>query len=226
MSYSAAAIPQHHVPWTHISRYGYPDTAPPASIVPSYTINLSSKVAEDLRAEETYLENRRKLQEDLRKAETNEAAAVEKRVSDEQAFEKSIVEALETARLATIAQAIAARATEELRFLEAEAKAANAAAAETKALQDRAAETDSMATEVRSNEIEAAKEKSKLAREAEAILTKSVAEHEAAANILSNCQQVVCDTPLPGAYSSGPYERHYGYGYGNFGYGYGSGYMY
>ena len=44
--------------------------APPAPMAPvAPKAFLSGKVAEDLRAEETYLENRRKLQEDLRKAE-------------------------------------------------------------------------------------------------------------------------------------------------------------
>ena len=54
---------------------------------------------------------------------------------------------------AATAEAIAARATEELRLREAEAKAANAAAAEAKALCERAAEADRRATEARNNEV-------------------------------------------------------------------------
>merc|ERR1711865_587733 len=212
MSAYDAALSKYQVPYAHHG-YGYPPpVAPPAPIVPAAPkAFLSGKVAEDLRAEETYLENRRKLQEDLRKAETNEGAAVDNRVNDERVFEVRSAEAHEQSRRAANAEAIAARATEELRIREAEAKAANAAAAETKALADRATEANRMATEARNTEVSAAEEKSRLAREAESILSKSVADHESAASVLSNCQNVSANTPLPGAYCSGPYQRQYGY---------------
>jgi len=212
MSASNLNVSRYTVPYSHHG-YGYPGPAgPPAPMAPvPQKAFLSGKVAEDLRAEETYLENRRKLQEDLRKAETNESAAVDKRVNDERVFEVRSAEAHEQSRRAQNAEAIAARATEELRIREAEAKAANAAAAETKALADRATEANRMATEARNTEVSAAEEKSRLAREAESILSKSVADHESAAAVLSNCQNVSANTPLPGAYCSGPYQRQYGY---------------
>merc|ERR1712127_223048 len=176
-----AAVSKYQVPYAHHG-YGYP--APAAPLAPMAPVApkafLSGKVAEDLRAEETYLENRRKLQEDLRKAETNEGAAVDKRVNDERVFEVRSAEAHEQSRRAANAEAIAARATEELRIREAEAKA--------------------MATEARNTEVSAAEEKSRLAREAESILSKSVADHESAASVLSSCQSVSANTPLPGAY--------------------------
>jgi hypothetical protein len=169
-------------------------------------------VAEDLRAEETYLESRRKLTEDLRKAETNEAAAVDKRYNDERICEIRTAEAHEQSRRAATAEAIAARATEELRLREAEAKAANAAAAEAKALCERAAEADRRATEARNNEVQAANDKARAARESEAVLSKSVADNEAAAAALANCEGAAANTPLPGSYCSGPYQRQYAYG--------------
>merc|ERR1711865_316134 len=60
---------------------------------PGHHVYHSGRVAEDLRAEETYLESRRKLTEDLRKAETNEAAAVDKRYNDERICEIRTAEA-------------------------------------------------------------------------------------------------------------------------------------
>merc|ERR1711957_471276 len=79
---------------------------------PGHHVYHSGRVAEDLRAEETYLESRRKLTEDLRKAETNEAAAVDKRYNDERICEIRTAEAHEQSRRAATAEAIAARATE------------------------------------------------------------------------------------------------------------------
>merc|ERR1711865_616304 len=135
---------------------------------PGHHVYHSGRVAEDLRAEETYLESRRKL-----------------------------TEAHEQSRRAATAEAIAARATEELRLREAEAKAANA--------------------------------KAQAARESESVLAKSVADNEAAAAQLANCEGAAANTPLPGSYCSGPYQRQYAYGgpgaapaaqYGYRGYGY------
>merc|ERR1711957_524132 len=126
--------------------------------------------------------------EDLRKAETNEAAAVDKRYNDERICEIRTAEAHEQSRRAATAEAIAARATEELRLREAEAKAANAAAAEAKALCERAAEADRRATEARNNEVQAANTKAQAARESESVLAKSVADNEAAAAQLANCE--------------------------------------
>jgi hypothetical protein len=96
MSASHAALSKYQVPYAYHG-YGYPaQAAPPAPMAPvAPKAFLSGKVAEDLRAEETYLENRRKLQEDLRKAETNEGAAVDKRVNDERVFEVRSAEAHE-----------------------------------------------------------------------------------------------------------------------------------
>merc|ERR1712166_1234447 len=189
---------------------------------PDHHVYHSGRVAEDLRAEETYLEYRRKLTEDLRKAETNEAAAVDKRYNDERICEIRTAEAHEQSRRAATAEAIAARATEELRLREAEAKAPNAAAAEAKALCERAAEADRRATEARNTKAQAA-------RESESVLAKSVADNEAAAAQLANCEGAAANTPLPGSYCSGPYQRQYAYGgpgaapaaqYGYRGYGY------
>merc|ERR1719345_274727 len=156
-------------------------------------------------AEETYLESRRKLTEDLRKCESNEAAAVDKRFNDERVAEIRTAEAHEQSRRAATAEAIAARATEELRLREAEAKAANAAAAEAKALCERAAEAGN-------NEVQAANTKAQAARESESVLAKSVADNEAAAAQLANCEGAAANTPLPGSYCSGPYQRQYAYG--------------
>merc|ERR1712146_311792 len=103
-------------------------------------------------------------------------------------------------------------ATEELRLREAEAKAANAAAAEAKALCERAAEADRRAQEARNNEVAAATEKSRAARESESVLAKSVADNEAATAALANVESAAANTPLPGAYCSGPYNRSYAYG--------------
>merc|ERR1711865_853530 len=167
---------------------------------PGHHVYHSGRVAEDLRAEETYLESRRKL-----------------------------TEAHEQSRRAATAEAIAARATEELRLREAEARAANAAAAEAKALCERAAEADRRATEARNNEVQAANTKAQAARESESVLAKSVADNEAAAAQLANCEGAAANTPLPGSYCSGPYQRQYAYGgpgaapaaqYGYRGYGY------
>merc|ERR1712195_454582 len=102
-----AAVSKYQVPYAHHG-YGYP--APAAPLAPMAPVApkafLSGKVAEDLRAEETYLETRRKLQEDLRKAETNEGAAVDKRVNDERVFEVRSAEAHEQSRRAANAEAI------------------------------------------------------------------------------------------------------------------------
>lgn len=194
---------------TPYSGYGYGYSAPYAAPPPH--VYHSGRVAEDLRAEEQYLENRRKLTEDLRKAESQEAAAVDKRYNDERVAEIRLAEAHEQSRRAATAEAIAARATEELRLREAEAKAANAAAAEAKALCERAAEADRRATEARNAEVQAANEKARAAREAESVLAKSVADNEQAAHSLANVENAAANTPLPGSYCSGPYQRSYAY---------------
>eukprot|EP00658_Telonema_sp_P-2_P020567 TRINITY_DN1813_c0_g1_i1.p2 TRINITY_DN1813_c0_g1~~TRINITY_DN1813_c0_g1_i1.p2 ORF type:complete len:236 (+),score=74.83 TRINITY_DN1813_c0_g1_i1:246-953(+) len=196
---------------TPYAGYGYAPYAAPPLAPPAPHVYHSNRVAEDLRAEETYVETRRKLTEDLRKAEANEAAAVEKRFNDERVAEVRLAEAHEQARRAATAEAIAARATEELRLREAEAKASNAAAAEAKALCERAAEADRRATEARNAEVQAANEKARAAREAESVLAKSVADNEAAAHALANVENVAANTPLPGSYCSGPYQRSYAY---------------
>eukprot|EP00656_Telonema_subtile_P052344 TRINITY_DN727_c0_g1_i3.p1 TRINITY_DN727_c0_g1~~TRINITY_DN727_c0_g1_i3.p1 ORF type:complete len:262 (+),score=85.88 TRINITY_DN727_c0_g1_i3:129-914(+) len=197
--------------------YGYGYAAPYAAApyvapaAPPAHVYHSNRVAEDLRAEEQYLEARRKLTEDLRKSEANEASAVDKRFNDERIAEVRLAEAHEQSRRAATAEAIAARATEELRLREAEAKAANAAAAEAKALCERAAEADRRATEARNAEVQAANEKARAAREAESVLAKSVADNESAAHALANVENVAVNTPLPGSYCSGPYQRTYAY---------------
>lgn len=229
---------RYSTPYAHGYGYGY-GAAPmvPAYVAPAAPpahVYHSNRVAEDLRAEEQYLEARRKLTEDLRKCESNEAAAVDKRFNDERVAEVRLAEAHEQSRRAATAEAIAARATEELRLREAEAKAANAAAAEAKALCERAAEADRRATEARNAEVQAANEKCRAAREAESILAKSVADNEAASHALANVENVAVNTPLPGSYCSGPYQRTYAYsgpaaahtaGYAPSGYA-GSGYRY
>ena len=55
---------------------------------------------EDVRAEEAFLDHRRKLYGDLRSAESNEVAAAEKRLVDERAAEQALVEEREQARFA------------------------------------------------------------------------------------------------------------------------------
>ena len=55
-------------------------------------------LADDLRAEEAFLDQRRALYSDLRSAEANEVASAEKRLSDERNCEQKLVDEREHAR--------------------------------------------------------------------------------------------------------------------------------
>merc|ERR1719502_39731 len=130
-------------------------------------------IAEDVRAEEAFLEHRRNLYGDLRSAESNEVAAAEKRLVDERATEQALVEEREQARRAATAEAIEARAAEERRLREAEFKAAEARLADAKAALDRAVAAEERAKAAASAEVAAAGETAVKARAAEEGLAKA-----------------------------------------------------
>merc|ERR1711939_1150980 len=127
-------------------------------------------LANDLRAEEAFLDHRRALYGDLRAAEANEVSAAEHRPSDERNTESKLVEEREQARRAATAEAIEARASEERRLREAEYKAAEARLADAKAALERAKAAEERAAKARAAEVEAATVKSSQARESEALL--------------------------------------------------------
>merc|ERR1711865_1302491 len=110
-------------------------------------------IADDVRAEEAFLEHRRALYGDLRAAESSEVAAAETRLVDERCAEQCLVEEREQARRAATAEAIEARASEERRLREAEFNAA-----------------EERAAKARASEVEAATCKSSQARESESHL--------------------------------------------------------
>merc|ERR1711998_472368 len=116
-------------------------------------------------AEEDFLGARRQLYGDLRTAE-----------------------AAEQSRRAATAEQIHARAMEEYRLRDAEAKAAAAAAADAKSLFERAAEAARRAEEARNAEVAAAEKKATEAREAEATLSQSAAAEQNTASTLSRLE--------------------------------------
>merc|ERR1712159_106611 len=137
-------------------------------------------LADDLRAEEAFLDHRRALYGDLRSAEANEVAAAEKRLVDERATEQALVDEREQARRAATSEAIEARAAEERRLREAEFKAAEARLAEAKAALDRAKAAEERATQARSSEVSAAETKAKEARASEESLAVARADEDKA----------------------------------------------
>merc|ERR1712178_464724 len=128
--------------------YGYPYAR--AAVPPGFHGSL--RLSDELKQEEDFLGARRQLYGDLRTAE-----------------------AAEQSRRAATAEQIHARAMEEYRLRDAEAKAAAAAAADAKALFERAAEAARRAEEARNAEVAAAEKKATEAREAEATLSQSAA---------------------------------------------------
>merc|ERR1719453_104788 len=130
-------------------------------------------LADDLRAEEAFLDQRRALYSDLRSAEANEVASAEKRLSDERACEQSLVEEREAARRAATAEAIEARACEERRLREAEFKAAEARLEDAKAALDRAVAAEERAKKARTAEVASAEAKAVEARASEECLAKA-----------------------------------------------------
>merc|ERR1711907_773829 len=137
-------------------------------------------LANDLRAEEAFLDHRRALYGDLRAAEANEVSAAEHRLSDERNTESKLVEEREQARRAATAEAIEARASEERRLREAEFKAAEARLADAKAALDRAKAAEERAIAARASEVAAAESKAVEARAAEESLAKSRADEDKA----------------------------------------------
>jgi hypothetical protein len=130
-------------------------------------------MADDLRAEEAFLDQRRALYGDLRSAEANEIASAEARLSDERQCEQKLVDEREQARRAATAEAIEARAAEERRLREAEFKAAEARLADAKAALDRAVAAEERATQARTAEVSAAEQRAIEARASEEQLAKA-----------------------------------------------------
>merc|ERR1719502_568291 len=144
--------------------YGYPYGAP-APYAARAGFAGSVRLSDELKAEEDFLGARRQLYGDLRTAE-----------------------AAEQSRRAATAEQIHARAMEEYRLRDAEAKAAAAAAADAKALFERAAEAARRAEEARNAEVAAAEKKAAEAREAEASLSQSAATEQNTAATLSRLE--------------------------------------
>merc|ERR1719353_1463060 len=109
-------------------------------------------MSEHLRAEERFLDQRRTLYNDLRTAESREASAIEKRLSDEQTTATRLAEEHDAAR-----------------------RAAEAAAA-----LKRAEAASERASQARDAEIKAANDKAKEAREAESSLAAAIQGEDAA----------------------------------------------
>merc|ERR1712216_486005 len=131
----------------------------------------SLRLSDELKQEEDFLGARRQLYGDLRTAEAAEAQAAEKLFQDQRNAEVRTAEAAEQSRRAATAEQIHARAMEEYRLRDAEAKAAAAAAADAKALFERAAEAARRAEEARNAEVAAAEKKATEARTAEQTLS-------------------------------------------------------
>merc|ERR1712072_64411 len=165
----------------------------------------SSRLSDELKAEEDFLGVRRQLYGDLRTAETAEAQSAEKLFNDQRTAEVRTAEAAEQPRRAATAEQIHARAMEEYRLRDAEAKAAAAAAADAKALFERAAEAARRAEEARNAEVAAAEKKATEAREAEATLSKSAANEQSTATTLSRLE-------ADAAHRFGPVYHGAGYG--------------
>merc|ERR1712227_412146 len=164
----------------------------------------SVRLSDELKAEEEFLGARRQLYGDLRTAEASEAQAAEKLFQDQRNAEVRTSEAAEQSRRAATAEQIHARAMEEYRLREAEAKAAAAAAADAKALFERAAQAAQRAEEARNAEVAAAEKKAAEARTAEQTLSQSAATEQNTAATLSRLE-------ADAAHRFGPV---YGAGYG------------
>merc|ERR1712216_287480 len=145
-----------------------------------YGLAGSLGLADDLRAEESFLDHRRALYGDLRSAEANEVAAAEKRLGDERNTEQKLVDEREQARRAATAEAIEARAVEERRLREAEFKAAEARMADAKAALERAQTAEQRAIQARHAETSAAEQKAVEARAAEESLAKARVDEDGA----------------------------------------------
>merc|ERR1711939_1025014 len=137
-------------------------------------------LADDLRAEEAFLDHRRALYGDLRSAEANEVAAAEKRLTDERTTEHMLVEERDQSRRAATAEAIEARAAEERRLREAEFKAAEARMADAKAALERAKAAEERAGRARAAEVDAAAATSAQARDSESTLASARANEDKA----------------------------------------------
>jgi hypothetical protein len=164
-------------------------------------------IADDVRAEEAFLEHRRALYGDLRAAESSEVAAAEKRLCDERCAEQCLVEEREQARRAATSEAIEARAAEERRLREAEFKAAEARLADAKAALERAKAAEERAAKARAAEVEAATVKSSQARESEALLASARATEDKAFADRRSVEEAAYSRSLAwhGAYHGYPY---------------------
>merc|ERR1712164_173591 len=165
--------------------YGYPYAR---AAVPHPGFHGSLRLSDELKQEEDFLGARRQLYGDLRTAEAAESQAAEKLFQDQRNAEVRTAEAAEQSRRAATAEQIHARAMEEYRLRDAEAKAAAAAAADAKALFERAAEAARRAEEARNAEVAAAEKKATEAREAEATLSQSAAAEQNTAATLSRLE--------------------------------------
>merc|ERR1711907_177893 len=125
-----------------------------------YGLGGNIGLANDLRAEEAFLDHRRALYSDLRAAEANEVAAAEKRLTDERSTEQKLAE--------------------ERRLREAEFKAAEARLADAKAALDRAKANEERAIQARAKEVSEAEAKANEARAAEGSLASARADEEKA----------------------------------------------
>merc|ERR1712205_163134 len=165
--------------------YGYPYGG---RALPGPGFYGSTRLSDELKAEEDFLGSRRQLYGDLRTAETAEAQAAEKLFNDQRTAEVRTAEAAEQPRRAATAEQIHAHAMEEYRLRDAEAKAAAAAAADAKALFERAAEAARRAEEARNAEVAAAEKKATEARSAESNLSQSAATEQNTAATLSRLE--------------------------------------
>merc|ERR1711988_421198 len=164
--------------------YGYPYAR--AAVHPGFHGSL--RLSDELKQEEDFLGARRQLYGDLRTAEAAEAQAAEKLFQDQRNAEVRTSEAAEQSRRAATAEQIHARAMEEYRLRDAEAKAAAAAAADAKSLFERAAEAARRAEEARNAEVAAAEKKATEARAAESQLSQSAATEQNTAATLSRLE--------------------------------------
>merc|ERR1712196_69700 len=123
--------------------YGYPYGC--ARGAPGFYGSL--RLSDELKQEEDFLGARRQLYGDLRTAEAAEAQAAEKLFQDQRNAEVRTSEAAEQSRRAATAEQIHARAMEEYRLRDAEAKAAAAAKKATEAREAEATLSQSAASE-------------------------------------------------------------------------------
>jgi len=182
-----------------------------------------------VKMEETIVTDRAEFLRSLREAEAQEVAAAEKLQTDAHAAEMALGEATEQSRRAATANAINARAQEEMRVRDAEAKAKQVKAEEAQALAERAKAAFERSQAALAAETEAATSKISEANEAQSELVKAAAAEHATASTLSTLETtMVHNTHGAHAYSGMPFNAMAGVGYPGLaamgGYGYGRGF--